>query len=80
MDEYRRVTLRILSKAVAKAGGLPEAALLLRVPVERLEMYILGDEIPPSDIFLRAVEFMIDDDPAALWADTKQPRPPLQKP
>ena len=56
-----RVYSRTLQKAVELCGGQKKLARYLRVPLADLEKWIAGDGTPPANVFLRAVDFVLDE-------------------
>ena len=55
-----RVTVytRVLHRACQKMGGVGELAQALRVSVETLHRWLEGDDVPPTKIFLKAVDMV----------------------
>ena len=54
------VYARTLQKAAAAAGGQKRLARLLRVPLADLEKWIAGKDEPPTAVFLKAVDLVLD--------------------
>jgi len=52
---------RTLQKAVELAGGRPKLARLLRVPLASIDRWIADEAKPPLNVFLRAVDLVIDE-------------------
>lgn len=67
MGEFKpgSVYSRAVRKAAEMAGGREELARTLRVPVADIEKWILGERRPPREVFLRVVDFLIEDSAAA---------------
>ena len=57
----RRVTVytRVLHRACQKMGGVAALARELRVGVEVLHRWLEGEDVPPSRIFLQAVDMVM---------------------
>lgn len=43
------------------AGGREELARMLQVTLADVEKWILGEKKPPREVFLRVVDFLIED-------------------
>lgn len=56
-----RVTVytRVLHRACQKAGGVEALAQELRVAVDVLHRWLEGEDVPPSRIFLKAVDLVM---------------------
>ena len=52
---------RVLSRAAARAGGPDKLAAYLGVGRARLDRWLSGAEVPPTDTLLRAVDLVIDE-------------------
>jgi hypothetical protein len=52
---------RAVRKAAEMAGGREELARRLQVPLGDVDKWILGEKKPPRDVFLRVVDFLIED-------------------
>jgi hypothetical protein len=52
---------RAVRKAAEMAGGREELARTLQVTLADVEKWILGEKKPPRDVFLRVVDFLIED-------------------
>jgi len=52
---------RTLQKAAELAGGRAKLARLLRVPARDIERWIADEAKPPLNVFLRAVDLVIDE-------------------
>jgi hypothetical protein len=57
----RRVTVytRVLHRACQKMGGIDALAQELRVGAEVLHRWLEGEDVPPSRIFLQAVDLVM---------------------
>jgi DNA-binding transcriptional regulator YdaS (Cro superfamily) len=67
------VQRRALQRAVQIAGSAAALARTLRVPEPALRMWLDGRPIP-SEIFLRAVDIIVDDDVAAIKGEATRQR------
>jgi len=68
---------RTLQKAAELAGGQKRLARLLRVPLSDLEIWIADKGEPPTAIFLKAVDLVLDETGApATGAEPGEPSPP----
>jgi hypothetical protein len=56
-----KVYSRTLQKAAELSGGQKRLARLLRVPLADLEKWIDGYGAPPMSVFLRAIDFVLDE-------------------
>ena len=54
------VHVRTLRRAAALVGGEQELALRLKVTPSHLVLWMAGAEMPPADVFLRAVDIVMD--------------------
>ena len=52
---------RAVRKAAELAGGREALARRLQVGVADIEQWILGERKPPREVFLRIVDFLIED-------------------
>jgi hypothetical protein len=52
---------RTLQKAAELSGGRKELARMLRVPLAELEKWITGEGTPPMSVFLKAIDFVLDE-------------------
>jgi len=52
---------RAVRKAAELAGGREALARMLQVAVADIEQWILGERRPPREVFLRIVDFLIED-------------------
>ena len=55
------VHVQTLQRAARIVGGELELALRLGVTPSHMALWLLGIEAPPGDIFLRAVDLVMDD-------------------
>jgi hypothetical protein len=53
------VHTRVLHRACQKLGGIEQLAEALHVPVETLYRWLEGEDVPPSRIFLKAVDLVM---------------------
>jgi hypothetical protein len=65
MISMSSVYARAVRKAAELAGGNAELARVLQVPRDAIEKWIVGEGMPPRDIFLRVVDIVIDGAAAA---------------
>ena len=54
------VHVRTLRRAAALVGGEQELALRIKVTPSHLVLWMAGVEVPPADVFLRAVDIVMD--------------------
>ena len=54
------VHVKTLRRAAELAGGEQELALLLKVTPSHLHLWMMGFADPPGDIFLRAVDLVLE--------------------
>jgi hypothetical protein len=54
------VHVRTLRRAAVLVGGEQELALRLKVTPSHLVLWLAGVEVPPADVFLRAVDIVMD--------------------
>jgi DNA-binding transcriptional regulator YdaS (Cro superfamily) len=54
------VHVRTLRRAAALVGGEQELALRLKVTPSHLVLWMAGAAVPPADVFLRAVDIVMD--------------------
>ena len=59
MDVRNRYT-ETLSFAAATIGGMDRLAQFLRVPRQRLASWLAGEEAPPNEVFLDALDVSAD--------------------
>ena len=56
------VHAKTLQRAAEIVGGEQQLALRLKVTPSHLALWIQGIELPPGDIFLQAVDLVVDND------------------
>jgi hypothetical protein len=67
---------RTLQKAAELSGGQKPLARMLRVPLAELEKWIAGQAAPPMNVFLRAIDFVLDETaPPAAGSEPDDPAP-----
>lgn len=54
---------RTLQKAAELSGGQKKLARYLRVPLADLERWLAGTDAPPISVFLKAIDFILDETP-----------------
>ena len=59
-----KVYARTLQKAAELSGGQKQLARMLRVPLAELEKWIAGEAAPPMSVFLKAIDFVLDETPS----------------
>lgn len=59
-----KVYSRTFQKAAELCGGQKKLARQLRVPLADLEKWIAGGETPPTNVFLRAIDLVLDETPS----------------
>lgn len=59
-----RVGRRVLARVAAKMGGVEALAVHLKISESLLQHYITGIEPVPDALFLRAIDFILEDVPA----------------
>jgi hypothetical protein len=68
---------RTLQKAAHLVGGAKKLARVLRVPAKDLEAWIADEAKPPLNVFLRAVDLIIDESgPAPSAGEPGDSQPP----
>jgi hypothetical protein len=68
---------RTLQKAAELSGGQKRLARLLRVPMADLEKWIADKDEPPTAIFLKAVDLVLDETaPPNGGSEAADPSPP----
>lgn len=67
---------RTLQKAAELVGGRAKLGRVLRVPAKDLEAWIADEAKPPLNVFLRAVDLLIDEAGAAPAARDPDETPP----
>ncbi|MGH8518065.1 MAG: hypothetical protein ACREUE_11455 [Panacagrimonas sp.] len=74
MDD--KVYSRTFQKAAELCGGQKKLARLLRVPIADLEKWIAGRDTPPISVFLKAIDFVLDETPSpAAGSEPDEPSP-----
>jgi hypothetical protein len=58
--DVRNVYTETLACAAATIGGAPRLAEFLRVPRGRLARWLAGEEAPPQEVFLDALDVIAD--------------------
>jgi hypothetical protein len=72
-----KVYSRTFQKAAELCGGQKKLARQLRVPLADLEKWIAGGETPPTNVFLRAIDLVLDETPSpAAGSDPDDSAPP----
>jgi hypothetical protein len=67
---------RTFQKAAELCGGQKKLARLLRVPLADLEKWIAGTDKPPINVFLKAIDFVLDETPSpAAGSDPEDAAP-----
>ena len=67
---------RTLQKAAELSGGTKKLARYLRVPLAELEKWLAGNGAPPMNVFLKAVDFVLDETPSpAAGSEPDEPAP-----
>lgn len=67
---------RTFRKAAELIGSYARLCRLLRVPEASLQRWIDDKEVPPVGIFLKAVDYIIDETPAPGSSDPGEPPAP----
>lgn len=70
------VYARTFQKAVQLAGGQKRLARHLRVPIAELEKWLAGKEAPPTAIFLKAVDLVLEETARPPGSDAADPPAP----
>lgn len=71
-----KVYVRTLQKAAELSGGQKKLARYLRVPLAELEKWIAGSSPPPVNVFLKAVDFVLEETPSpAAGSEPEEPAP-----
>jgi hypothetical protein len=60
MDSTRPVRARVLRRASEILGGTPQLSRYLRVSALSLTVWTSGAEPPPTDVFLKAVDVIVE--------------------
>jgi hypothetical protein len=79
-EKYEMVSsvyARTMHKAAEVAGGEKKLARYLRVPLADLQKWIAGKDTPPTPIFLKAVDLVLEEtSPPAAGSEPADPSPP----
>ena len=67
---------RSFQKAAELIGGYDKLCRYLQVPPAKLREWIEGKAEPPAGIFLRVVDFLLDETPAPPQSDAVEPPAP----
>jgi hypothetical protein len=59
MDQRARYS-KVISQAEKVLGGSARLAHVLQVPLERVEAWLAGEEIPPLEVFLHSLDVIAD--------------------
>jgi hypothetical protein len=59
-----KVYSRTFQKAAELYGGQKKLARYLRVPLSDLEKWIAGGDTPPINVFLKAIDLVLDETPS----------------
>lgn len=65
-----------MQRAAELAGGRRQLAKALRVPLDELEKWIAGKDTPPTPIFLKAVDLVLDETSPAANGESGEPPAP----
>ena len=60
-----QVHVRTLRRAAELVGGEQALALRLKVTPSHLALWLAGRDVPPADVFLRAVDVVMDHVPSS---------------
>jgi hypothetical protein len=66
---------RTLQKAAELSGGQKQLARTLRVPLAELEKWIAGEATPPMSVFLKAIDFVLDETSPSAGSEPDDPAP-----
>ena len=66
---------RTLQKAAELSGGQKQLARMLHVPLAELEKWIAGMDTPPMSVFLKAIDFVLDETSPAAGSEPDDPAP-----
>ena len=73
----QKIYSRTFQKAAELCGGQRKLARTLRVPLADLEKWIAGGDTPPINIFLKAIDLVLDETPSpAPSSDPEDPAAP----
>ena len=67
---------RTMQKAAQLAGGEKKLARYLRVPMADLLKWMAGQDTPPTQVFLKAVDLVLEETSPAAGAEPGDPPPP----
>jgi hypothetical protein len=67
---------RVLQKAAELLGGRSKLCRHLHVPKEDLQRWIDDKAVPPNNVFLRAVDLLLDETPSPPTSDSIDPPAP----
>jgi hypothetical protein len=69
---------RTLQKAAEAAGGQKKLARVLRVPLAELENWIADKDEPPTAVFLKAVDMVLDETTSSGASEPGDPPAPRE--
>jgi hypothetical protein len=64
VGESQAIVERLFTRAAEKVGSVSRLARELNVPYSEVRSYVHGEAMPPEEILLRAVDFIIEELPA----------------
>lgn len=78
------VHTRVLHRACQKLGGVEQLARLLNVPAATVYRWLEGESVPPTAVFLRAVDVVMpawsdEDEAASRELLSRRPKAPEKK-
>ena len=68
---------RTLQKAAELIGGYARLASQLQIPADDLQKWVRDEAVPPIEVFLQAVDYILDETPPpaeSTTADAPAPR------
>ncbi len=68
-----KVYARTLQKAAELSGGQKQLARTLRVPLAELEKWIAGEATPPMSVFLKAIDYVLDETSPSAGSEPDDP-------
>lgn len=71
-----KVYSRTFLKAAELCGGQKKLARYLRVPLTDLEKWIAGGDAPPINVFLKAIDLVLDETPSPAAGSEPDDPPP----
>ena len=71
-----RIHSRALQRAAELLGGIQELCAYLQVPAGELERWIENTDVPPSGIFLRVVDLIVEESAGREAAEDASPPAP----